>query len=227
MPSRRTAVEKIRGALSPRSRHGSACHSGALTSATLRFLRLGEKGSLPATLRTKAMSKPLQKFVTRWRRRRPLVSFLLKEGNGTKLQLQENNEGTWRHVWRVGPAITTPVRSSFGAGRCSLEDEEDLFGDGEILISESSSLEAMLILEHVSGVKHAVSYRDISFHCVIFEDATKFKICRFGIADLTTDEHAFYSTFVVVTESEAAEICMLTSGQDNPKWHRERMLRNY
>lgn len=43
--------------------------------------------------------------------------------------------------------------------------------------------------------------------------------------DLSHGAAEFYKMSVVVTPTQAAEICSLTAGQDNSKWQRERLLR--
>lgn len=90
---------------------------------------------------------------------------------------------------------------------------------------QNSGMEPMLLIEHMHYGNDAQKYEELLFHSASFADATHMRVYRFQMQDLSNEELSFYSEHVAVTETEAAEICECTAGQNSSKWQRERLLR--
>lgn len=90
---------------------------------------------------------------------------------------------------------------------------------------EDTSLQPMLLMEHLATSRNFKEYEHLLFHGVTFKDATKMTIYKANMQDLPCEEDTFYKKCVSVTLNQALDICVSTQNQDNSKWIRERMVR--
>lgn len=90
---------------------------------------------------------------------------------------------------------------------------------------QNSGMEPVLLIEHMHYENNVHKYKELLFHSAFFTDATHMRVDRFQMQDLSPVELSFYSDHVVVTETQATEICECTAGQNSSKWQRERLLR--